>query len=190
MFDHQPATSSASPTSPSCAERSRRASGATASRRCTRRSGAPLQQPDRARIRAWADVTDHFTIVDPRCVDALSPFYVWTPDYAEKRLGWRGRQPLHVPPRRTYRIPRPVTVKVKDEYTCRNPGSTCRANTFEGTSVLSDADSSAPPRKIRAITSEAAGQPVSVKTAASRREAASSVARVQSTLRSLRPRLA
>ncbi len=52
-------------------------------------SGAPLQQPDRVRIRAWAEVTDHFTITDPRCVDALSPFYVWTPDYAEKRLGWR-----------------------------------------------------------------------------------------------------
>ena len=45
------------------------------------------------------------------------PFYVWTPDYAEKRLGWRGRQPLHVLLLRTYRIPRPVTVKVKDEYT-------------------------------------------------------------------------
>ena len=80
-------------------------------------SGAPLQQPDRVRIRAWAEVTDHFTIVDPRCVDALSPFYVWTPDYAEKRLGWRGRQPLHILLLRTYRIPRPVTVKVKDEYT-------------------------------------------------------------------------
>src|SRR4030081_2513269 len=49
-------------------------------------SGAPVQQPDRVRIRAWAEVTDHFTITDPRCVDALSPFYVWTPDYAEKRL--------------------------------------------------------------------------------------------------------
>ena len=82
-----------------------------------RLAARPLQQPDRVRIRAWAEVTDHFTVADPRCVDALSPFYVWTPDYAEKRLGWRGRQPLHVLLLRTYRIPRPVTVKVKDEYT-------------------------------------------------------------------------
>ena len=80
-------------------------------------SGAPVQQPDRVRIRAWAEVAGHFTIADPRCVDALSPFYVWTPDYAEKRLGWRRHQPLHVLLLRTYRIPRPVTVKVKDEYT-------------------------------------------------------------------------
>ena len=79
-------------------------------------SAIPVQQPDRVRIRAWAEVAGHFTITDPRCVDALSPFYVWTPSYAERRLGWRRQQPLHVLLLRTYRIPRPVTVKVKDEY--------------------------------------------------------------------------
>src|SRR6202140_4720582 len=51
------------------------------------------QQPDRVRIRAWAEVAGHFTIADPRCVDALSPFYVWTPDYAMKHLGWGPQQP-------------------------------------------------------------------------------------------------
>ena len=50
------------------------------------------------------------------CVDALSPYYVWTTDYAEKRLAWKRRHPLHVVLLRTYRIPRPVTVKVKDEF--------------------------------------------------------------------------
>ena len=85
-------------------------------------------------------MTDHFTIVDPRCVDALSPFYVWTPDYAEKRLGWRARQPLHVLLLRTYRIPRPVTVKVKDEYTGPHAWVELqRELPFEGTPVLSDA---------------------------------------------------
>ena len=49
-------------------------------------------------------------------IDALSPFYVWTTDYAEKRLAWKRRHPLHVILLRTYRIPRPVTVKVRDEY--------------------------------------------------------------------------
>ena len=102
-------------------------------------SGAPLQQPDRVRIRAWAEVTDHYTIVDPRCVDALSPFYVWTPDYAEKRLGWRGRQPLHVLLLRTYRIPRPVTVRVRGDYQgCRSWIEIARDLPFEGTPVLSD----------------------------------------------------
>src|SRR5215472_11305983 len=39
-----------------------------------------LPSPDRVRIRAWAEVAGHFTITDPRAVDALSPFYVWTTD--------------------------------------------------------------------------------------------------------------
>jgi hypothetical protein len=121
-------------------------------------SGAPVQQPDRVRIRAWAEVAGHFTVADPRCVDALSPFYVWTPDYAEKRLGWRRHQPLHVLLLRTYRIPRPVTVKVKDEYTAAQAWIELqRELPFEGTPVLSDAEFERASEEIRAITSEAAG---------------------------------
>ena len=96
-------------------------------------------QPDRVRIRAWAEVAGHFTVTDRRCVDALSPFYVWTPDYAEKRLAWKRRHPLHVLLLRTYRIPRPVTVKVRDEYGgCRSWLELQRDLPFEGTPVLSD----------------------------------------------------
>jgi hypothetical protein len=98
-----------------------------------------ISQPDRVRIRAWAEVADQFTVADPRCVDALSPFYVWTPDYAEKRLAWKRRHPLHVLLLRTYRIPRPVTVKVRDEYGgCRSWLELQRDLPFEGTPVLSD----------------------------------------------------
>src|SRR5437588_609321 len=52
------------------------------------RRDIPISQPDRVRIRAWAEVAAHYTVTDRRTVDALSPFYVWTPDYAEKRLAW------------------------------------------------------------------------------------------------------
>jgi hypothetical protein len=98
-----------------------------------------VQQPDRVRIRAWAEVADHWTIDDPRTVDALSPFYVWTTDYAEKRLAWKRRHPLHVLLLRTYRIPRPVTVKVREEYAgCRSFLELYRDLPFEGTPVLSD----------------------------------------------------
>src|SRR4030088_3495054 len=64
-----------------------------------------LPQPDRVRIRAWAEVAAHFTVTDRRAVDSLSPFYVWTTDYAEKRLAWKRRHPLHVILLPTYRIP-------------------------------------------------------------------------------------
>src|SRR4051812_16031703 len=81
-----------------------------------------LPQPDRVRIRAWAEVAASCLITDPRCVDALTPYHVWTSDYAAKRLAWKRRHPLHVILLRTYRIPRPVTVKVRDEYGGVRPG--------------------------------------------------------------------
>jgi hypothetical protein len=124
--------------------------------------GTPIQQPDRVRIRAWAEVAGHFTVTDPRCVDALSPFYVWTSDYAEKRLAWKRRHPLHVLLLRTYRIPRPVTVKVKDEYGgCHSWLELARELPFEGTPVLSDGEFERATEEIEAITREA-GQPVLV----------------------------
>jgi len=98
-----------------------------------------IAQPDRVRIRAWAEVAAHITVTDPRCVDALSPYYVWTTDYAEKRLSWKRRHPLNVLLLRTYRIPRPVTVKVKEDMLgCRSWCQIPRDLPFEGTPVLSD----------------------------------------------------
>jgi hypothetical protein len=114
-----------------------------------------LPQPDRVRIRAWAEVAAHVTITDPRAVDALSPFYVWTTDYAEKRLRWKRRHPLHVLLLRTYRIPRPVTVKVKDDYLgCRSYLELQRDLPFEGTPVLSDDEFGRAAEEILAIVGE------------------------------------
>ena len=91
------------------------------------------------RIRAWAQVAGSWTITDRRTVDALAPFHVWTTDYAEKRLAWKRRHPLNVLLLRTFRIPRPVTVRVKDEFGgCRSWLEITRDLPFEGTPVLSD----------------------------------------------------
>ena len=118
-----------------------------------------LPQPDRVRIRAWAEVARCWTITDRRCVDALSPYYVWTPDYAEKRLDWKRRHPLHVLLLRTYRIPRPVTVKVRDEYGgCRSFLELQRDLPFEGTPVLSDEEFERAAEQIQSIV-EADGAP-------------------------------
>jgi hypothetical protein len=120
-----------------------------------------ISQPDRVRIRAWAEVAAHYTITDRRAVDALAPFYVWTTDYAEKRLAWKRRHPLHVILLRTYRIPRPVTVKVRDEYGgCRSWLELTRDLPFEGTPVLSDEEFERASEEIAAIASDR--QPVLV----------------------------
>ena len=120
----------------------------------TRDGGIP--QPERVRIRAWAEVAASYLITDRRCVDALSPYYVWTTDYAEKRLAWKRRHPLHVLLLRTYRIPRPVTVKVRDEYGgCRSWIELYRDLPFEGTPVLSDEEFDRAAGEIEAIASDA-----------------------------------
>ena len=98
-----------------------------------------IPQPDRVRLRAWAEVTDHVTINDRRTLDGLSPYYIWTPDYAEKRLNWKRRHPLHILLLRVHRIPRPVTVRVRDEYHgCRSWVEIDRELPFEGTPVMAD----------------------------------------------------
>ena len=118
-----------------------------------------IQQPERVRIRAWAEVAGHWTITDARAVDALAPFTVWTTDYAEKRLQWKRRHPLHVVLLRTYRIPRPVTVKVRDQYGgCRSWLEIARDLPFEGTPVLSDEEFDRASEEIAAIA-EANGAP-------------------------------
>jgi hypothetical protein len=116
-----------------------------------------IAQPDRVRIRAWAEVAGHFTITDRRCLDALSPFHVWTPDYAEKRLAWKRRHPLHVILLRTYRIPRPVTVRVRDEYGgCRSWLELTRDLPFEGTPVCSDEEFERATEEIASVVSDRA----------------------------------
>jgi len=118
-------------------------------------SGTRVQQPDRVRIRAWAEVAEHFTVTDPRCVDALTPYHVWTSDYASKRLAWKRRHPLHVILLRTYRIPRPVTVKVRDEYGgCRSWVDLHRQLPFEGTPVLSDDEFERAAAEIEALATD------------------------------------
>ena len=114
-----------------------------------------IPQPDRVRIRAWAEVAASWTITDPRSVGELSPYYVWTTDYAEKRLAWKRRHPLHVLLLRVYRIPRPVTVKVRDEYHgCRSWLELHRELPFEGTPVLSDEEFERAYDEISAIASD------------------------------------
>ena len=98
-----------------------------------------IPQPDRVRIRSWAEITDHFTTDDNRVVEALTPFHIWTPDYAQKRLAWKRTHPLHVLLLRVHRIPRPVTVRVKDEHHgCRSWVEIDRDLPFEGTPVMAD----------------------------------------------------
>ena len=81
---------------------------------------------------------------------------MWTTVFADKRLRWKRRHPLHVILLRTYRIPRPVTVKVREEYGgCRSWLELQRELPFEGTPVLSDEEFERASEEIEAIASDA-----------------------------------
>jgi hypothetical protein len=98
-----------------------------------------IAQPDRVRIRAWAEVSHRVRIDNPKVIDGLSPFYVWTTDYASRRLAWRPRQELDLVLLRVHRIPRPVTVRVREEMrTDPTWVEIDRDLPFEGTPVMAD----------------------------------------------------
>lgn len=98
-----------------------------------------IAQPDRVRIRAWAELAGRVRVTNPKVVDGLSPFYVWTPDYAARRLGWRPGRPLDLLLLRVHRIPRPVTVRVREEARTDPVWVEVERDLpFEGTPVMAD----------------------------------------------------
>lgn len=114
-----------------------------------------LPQPERVRIRGWAEIAAQYSITHPRCMHELSPFYIWTNDYAEKQLAWRYDEPLQLLLLRTHRIPRPVTVKVREEYVENHPWINLHRDLqFEGTPVLCDSEFDRAKQTIEEIVSE------------------------------------
>ena len=96
-----------------------------------------IPQPDRVRIRSWAEVVDHFTVT--RGSSTASPLLRLDPRLRGEAPRWKRRHPLHVLLLRVYRIPRPVTVRVRDEYHgCRSWVEIDRDLPFEGTPVMAD----------------------------------------------------
>lgn len=104
-------------------------------------AGVPVAQPVSVRLRAWAEVVASYEITQPDALESLIPYHVWTREYAAKRFNWKPRHPLHVLLLRTYRIPRPVTIRVAEEYLgCKSWIDVERELPFEGTAVVSDAE--------------------------------------------------
>lgn len=72
--------------------------------------------PGLVTVEYWCQVTDKFQLSDEEVLDTLSPYHIWTDDYARKRLHWRPRQPLTVALLRLYRLQQPQALPVLDEY--------------------------------------------------------------------------
>ena len=72
--------------------------------------------PNLVRMAYWCRVTDKFELRDPGLLERLSPFHMWSDDYAEKRLHWRPKQPLTIAVLRLYRLREPQAVPVLAEF--------------------------------------------------------------------------
>lgn len=69
-----------------------------------------------ARIDCFAEVTDDLELLQEDKLPRLAPYHIWTDSFAEERLRWKRKQPLHVLIVRAYRLAEPVEIPVKPEY--------------------------------------------------------------------------
>ncbi|HZG75388.1 MAG TPA: DUF1802 family protein [Paenibacillus sp.] len=56
------------------------------------------------RIKAWAEATEDLLVEDDERLKTLSPYHIWTDDYALERLHWKRTKPLHCLLLRVYRL--------------------------------------------------------------------------------------
>ena len=64
----------------------------------------------------WARVEEVIELTEQEKVDILSPHYIWTEDYAQKRLHWKPRHPLSIILLRLYHLEEPMTLPYLPKY--------------------------------------------------------------------------
>ena len=64
----------------------------------------------------WARAEEIIEVEEQERVDDLSPYHIWTDEYAQSRLRWKPMLPLSILLLRVYRMEHPVTVPYIKEY--------------------------------------------------------------------------
>ena len=64
----------------------------------------------------WAGVEEVIELTEQDKLDTLSPYHIWSDDYAQKRLHWKPRSPLSVMLLRIHRLEEPQTVPYLTSY--------------------------------------------------------------------------
>lgn len=64
----------------------------------------------------WCQVTDKIEIRSERTLLNLSPFHIWTDEYANKRLRWKPSHPLTVLFLKVYKLNEVNTLRIREEY--------------------------------------------------------------------------
>jgi len=74
--------------------------------------------PDKqtAEIACFAEVTDDVELLDEEKLRALSPYHIWTDNFADVRLHWKKQKPLHILFARVYRLTQPAEILIDEAY--------------------------------------------------------------------------
>ncbi|MDF2678836.1 MAG: hypothetical protein K0R47_26 [Brevibacillus sp.] len=67
-------------------------------------------------IAYFAEVTDDVELIDVEKLRALSPYHIWTDNFADVRLHWKKQKPLHILFARVYRLQQPVEIHIDEAY--------------------------------------------------------------------------
>jgi hypothetical protein len=67
-------------------------------------------------IEYFAEVTDDVELMDEEKLRALAPYHIWTDNFADVRLHWKKKQPLHILFARIYRLHRPCEIVIDEAY--------------------------------------------------------------------------
>ncbi|OPA80821.1 hypothetical protein BVG16_00230 [Paenibacillus selenitireducens] len=70
----------------------------------------------RVPLQLYAEVVEDIEIHDQDMLNRLRDFHIWTDQFAEERLKWKKKLPLHVLVLRVYKIVPSVTLDIESEY--------------------------------------------------------------------------
>ena len=65
---------------------------------------------------SFVEVEGAYEVSEPESLEAIGPYHMWAPEYAESRFKWRPKKPLTVLVLRTYVLPEPVELPYSEAY--------------------------------------------------------------------------
>jgi len=67
-------------------------------------------------IQYFAQITDDIELMDEAKLRALAPYHIWTDNFADVRLHWKKKQPLHILFARVYKLNEPFALDIDESY--------------------------------------------------------------------------
>ncbi|WP_314591717.1 DUF1802 family protein [Paenibacillus terrigena] len=67
-------------------------------------------------LRLYAEVIEDIEIHDQETLNRLRDFHIWTDHFAEERLKWKKKLPLHVLLLRIYKLDPGLSIEIEEEY--------------------------------------------------------------------------